>query len=473
MQSANGTYSLKAQRIKYMASDFVMTSLAFGVFSIFRYRLILSSDLPVFFTESKAILEQIIVPFLLLGVYWISGYYNRPLVRSRLQELEITFYSSLFSAMAVYLLLYADVTWRSNAVTAYMIGLLTFLLMAFVYLGRIVITTFTIRHYRKIKTNSAVLIIGCSEKAIRVARQLSDSQTQFAFHIIGYIRIPGEKTAERLNATVYEEKDLDMICDEYGINQIIIAPEIRQDRLVMKYLGKAIQRDITVRIAPDTLSVITSGIKMNDILADPFIYLTSPRMSEFSKNIKLTSDIILSSLALVVLSPLMLLLALMVKSGSEGPAIYAQPRMGKGYKPFNIYKFRSMSLDAETNGPQLSCDNDPRITRIGRWMRKYRLDELPQLWNVIKGEMSIVGPRPEREFYIRQILERAPYYCLLSQVKPGITSWGLVKFGYASTIGEMVERARYDLIYLSNMSISIDIKIMIYTIRTILSGSGK
>ena len=131
-----------------------------------------------------------------------------------------------------------------------------------------------------------------------------------------------------------------------------------------------------------------------------------------------------------------------------------------------------MITEAEIDGPRLSSDDDPRITKIGKWMRKYRLDELPQFWNVLKGEMSIVGPRPEREFYIKQIIEKAPYYTLVCQVRPGITSWGMVKYGYASNVEQMVERTRFDLIYLANMSLSLDCKILIYTIKTVLGGEG-
>ena len=153
--------------------------------------------------------------------------------------------------------------------------------------------------------------------------------------------------------------------------------------------------------------------------------------------------------------------------------IYRQRRIGIHHKPFTIYKFRTMRTDAEAAGPQLSGENDPRVTKVGRVMRKYRIDELPQFWNVLKGDMSLVGPRPEREYFIRQIVKEAPYYTLVHQVRPGITSWGMVKYGYASTVGQMVERTRFDLIYLSNMSTMVDIKILIHTLKTVMTGKGK
>ena len=183
-------------------------------------------------------------------------------------------------------------------------------------------------------------------------------------------------------------------------------------------------------------------------------------------------DVLFSALALIVLSPLYLAVAIAVKLSSPGCVIYKQERIGMRQRPFNIYKFRSMREDAEAGGPALSSIDDNRVTRVGKFLRKYRLDELPQFWNVLKGDMSLVGPRPEREFFIRQIIKEAPYYNMLHQIRPGITSWGMVKYGYASTPSEMIDRAQYDLVYLMNMSILVDIKIIIYTIKTVFSGEG-
>ena len=257
-----------------------------------------------------------------------------------------------------------------------------------------------------------------------------------------------------------------------GINQVILAPQDLDDNKVMSLLSVLFPLEMPVKISPDTFSFVTSAIRLQDIYGEPFIDLTGPSMSESSKNIKRSFDVVVSLFIMILFSPLYAYLALRVKLSSKGPVIYSQERIGMHQKPFKIYKFRTMVIDAENSGPQLSSENDPRITSVGRWMRKFRLDEIPQFWNVLKGEMSIVGPRPEREYFIRQITKEAPYYTLVCQVRPGITSWGMVKYGYASTVEQMVERTRYDLIYLANMSLSVDFKILLYTLNTVIGGKG-
>jgi exopolysaccharide biosynthesis polyprenyl glycosylphosphotransferase len=231
--------------------------------------------------------------------------------------------------------------------------------------------------------------------------------------------------------------------------------------------------NVFIKIIPDMYSIFTRMVKMNNILGAVLIEVDFEVMPEWQKHAKRAFDIFFSALVLILSFPFMLLIAFLIKTTSKGPIFFTQERIGLKGKPFRIIKFRSMRPDAEAGGPQLSREDDPRITKIGKFLRKTRLDEFPQFWNVLIGEMSVVGPRPERAFFIAQIIEKAPYYKRLQKVKPGITSWGQVKYGYAENVEQMVERLKFDILYIENRSLAVDIRILIYTIKTIIDGDGK
>lgn len=469
--------SRSKQITRYVISDLLTGALAFWIFNIIRFFLLRENQVGFdalwsYIGSTKLVIEQCIVPPCLLGIYWLSGYYNRPFNKSRLQEFNTTFISEIVNTIIIYLVLLINDQTGKRIINYEIIIVLFGLLFVITYAFRLIITGYAIDRFRKEQWHVNVLIMGNSPVARKLAEQLRAANRDVRYHISGFVKLSGE-TSVKDNERIVLFHDLAKACVQLHVNQIILAPESHDDKKVLSLLSALFPLKIPVKISPDTFSYVTSAIRLSDIYGEPFIDLTGPSIGESSKNIKRAFDVTFSSLVLVFLSPLLGFLALMVKLGSKGPVFYSQERIGHFQKPFRIYKFRTMVENAEAAGPQLSSDNDPRITKAGRWMRKYRLDELPQFWNVLKGDMSIVGPRPEREFYIKQIVEQAPYYTLVCQVRPGITSWGMVKYGYASTIKQMVERTRYDLIYLANMSLSVDCKILIYTLKTVLGGEGK
>ncbi|MDE6287993.1 MAG: exopolysaccharide biosynthesis polyprenyl glycosylphosphotransferase, partial [Muribaculaceae bacterium] len=240
-----------------------------------------------------------------------------------------------------------------------------------------------------------------------------------------------------------------------------------------KYLpGMLFSPGLDIYVPIDLYEMMTANPRITSVVSEPLINITASHISPSTANMKRLGDIVVSAIALLFLAVPMSVIAVLVKRDSRGPVFYRQERVGYRKKKFDIIKFRTMYTDAEAGGPALATADDPRITPLGRVLRKYRIDELPQFWNVLRGDMSLVGPRPEREFFVRKILERAPHYTLVHQVRPGITSWGMVKFGYAGSVDEMLERLRFDMLYLENVSLAVDLKILFYTVHTVLTGKG-
>lgn len=485
MSSEKKNISAIRQRTLCIITDWFTTFIAFLGFNIFRfYYLKVGDDLDelyFYLWSPKMVLEQIFIPLLFLLVYWISGYYNRPFERSRLNELLLTIYSQLFNALLFYLIALTNDQLYLRRENWLLIIILFGLLFLFTYVGRLIVTELMIGRLRRLDIRPHTVIIGLSNEAAKVAERLSDPKSKMTSHIVGVMPFGSEELIPEDNALkgkklIKDINELKTLCEAKKIDQIIIAPsDIKSSsNEILFLLYHLYPFEISIKINPDVLSIITPTIRLEDILGEPFIDLSSPQVSEFSKNVKRTLDVLVSTVGLIVLSPIMAMLALSVKISSPGNIIYSQERVGIHRKPFRILKFRSMIPEAENDGiPRLSSDSDGRITKIGKWMRKYRLDELPQFWNVFKGDMSLVGPRPEREYFIDKIVRKAPWYTLVLQVRPGITSWGMVKYGYATNVDQMIERNHFDLIYLANMSLAVDIKIMIHTIKTVSSGAGK
>lgn len=467
--------SIKIQRFRYVAIDYITSMAGFFLFNFFRYILLNIHDdgitFPEYLLSGKMIIEQIFIPFLMLGVFWLSGYYNHPFGKSRLEELSNTIFSSISNTILIYLLLLINDQLQPRITSYELIVTLFLCLFSFTYIGRLSITQSAIQHFKQRKWCFNTVMIGDSEVAMETARRLRNTQSKLGYNVMAHIHLPGEKASTESHPTIRREQ-LDIMCSDGQVDQIIIVPEKTDETKILYLLYNLLPLGVPIRIAPTALSILSSNVRLQDVYAEPFVDLTSPVVSEFSKNLKRMIDVIASIAALIILSPVMAVTALAIKRSSPGPVFYSQERIGLHQKPFKIYKFRSMINDAEKQGPQLSDDDDPRITKVGHILRKYRIDELPQFWNVLIGDMSLVGPRPEREYFIRQIVKEAPYYTLVHQVRPGITSWGMVKYGYAKTVKEMIERTRFDLLYLSNMSVTMDFKIMIHTVNTVFSGEG-
>lgn len=464
------------QRLKYIAVDFLTANIVIFLFDVLRFYALPRENIGIhelgaFLSYTVLILEQIFLPILLVCIYGLSGYYNRPFQKARIQEFITTALTQVANTIIIYFALLTSQATSVRSTNYELLIYLYLLLLIITYIGRRAVTYSTQSKFKKGKLLYNVMVAGTAETAPPVARKITAQSNRTGMSFAGYICIDGDTDSFPSDAPVYS---LDSIkrADTSDLQEIFLACKDMKEKDILRLIYRLFPISAQLKITPEAVSALNSNIRLQSIYEEPYVDASTANVSDFTKNAKRVCDVCISTLALLLLSLPMCVIAVLVKRDSKGPAFFSQERVGLRQRTFRIFKFRTMRVNAEEDGPQLSNENDSRVTRLGSMLRKYRLDELPQFWNVLKGDMSLVGPRPERQYFIDKIMERDPSYALVHQVRPGITSWGMVKYGYASHVDQMVKRLRYDLIYISNMSISSDIKILIYTLKTVFRGRG-
>lgn len=469
----------KLQTLKYIAADWISAFLAWTIFFIYRKYIF---DNNVFshpqdiYNDQNLYLGLIVIPVFWLLLYIILGVYRRIYRKSRLRELSQTLLSTLIGTAFIFFTILLDdyiVSYKSY----YQAFLILFIIhFSITFSFRFILSSITAHriHSRKIGFNT--LLVGSNGNAVELYQKMEGQIKSSGNNFIGFVNaLPYEKySLEKYLPLLGNYNDLNKIIKKHKIEEVIIAIEKDERCTVENIISILDSTDVIVKILPFMQDIIMGSVKTTAIFKVPLIQIPSELMPQWQKTLKRALDIIVSIIAIIILSPAFIFTAICVKATSKGPIIFSQQRIGYKGIPFKMKKFRSMFIDAEKDGvPKLSSDNDSRITPFGKFLRKVRLDEIPQFFSVLKGDMAIVGPRPERQFFIDQIVEVAPQYRLLQKIKPGITSWGQVKYGYASDVDEMVKRLKFDLLYLENMSIATDIRILIYTVLIIIQGRGK
>lgn len=468
----------RKQLLKYLISDFIAAGTSWTLFFIFRKVYIETKKfgfpVPVEFDHSY-FLGLAILPVAWVLFYFITGYYKEVYRKSRLSELGQTIGTTFIGVLIIFFVLILDDTVKTY--TNYYLSFLVLFGLHFLltYLPRLVFTTISAHRIQNRVIGFPTLLIGSDKRAEDLFLGMINQPRSTGNSFIGFISVSkyNDYLMDRHIPHLGSLNDLQKILSEHPVEEVIIAIESSEHELLKKIINRLEYKKITIKVIPDMYDILTGMVKMSSIIGTPLIQISHDLMPAWEENLKRIIDLITSFFVLIILSPVYLFLIIGVKLSSKGPVLYSHERIGRYGKPFTIYKFRSMFSNAEANGPALSSHNDSRITGFGMFMRKTRLDELPQFYNVLIGDMSLVGPRPERQYYIDQIIKTAPHFNHLQKVRPGITSWGQVKFGYASNVDEMIERLKYDILYIENMSLLVDLKIMIYTIKTILNASGQ
>lgn len=458
--------------ILYVLFDLLSAAISWAIFFVYRKvqvePVVFGYEVPIELGH-RFWIGILVIPFFWLMLHYLSGAYLDVLRKSRLKQMGHTFIITLCGVVVLFFALILD-----DVIVSYKDYYSSFFILAGIqftvtFIPRFIIASIVTRQVQKGKISFNTLLIGSNGRAREILSELEEKHNSKGYNIVGFLN--GKSGSEyQLSGNIPHlgsTEDIKQVVEEKEVEEVIITLDTSENTVISGIINTLSNSRVVIKARPDIHDILTGKVKVHTIFGLPLIEITHSLMPVWQENMKRFIDVLFSLIALLILSPLILVLIVGVKLSSRGPVIHRQERIGRYGKPFTLYKFRSMVEDAEKNGPELSRKNDDRVTRFGKFMRTRKLDEIPNFINVIMGEMSLVGPRPERQYFIDQITEYAPHYVHLHRVKPGITSWGQVRYGYAASVEEMIKRLKYDLLYIENMSLFVDFQILIITLLTI------
>lgn len=459
-----------------LVADALMLNLAFLLYVKFREAIPLvqfSDQVPML------ILPMLVMMLFWYGLFWLFGLYEVEQFVSRYKQVSLVFQAATVGAIGLALFIYIDdylyeqssgveVTARAR------FGIFFYwtILIASVSFARVLHATVIRKRLMRGIGRKNALIVGTGKRAKELADDIQ-AHPALGLNVVGFIKEHQNGQAAMIEEVVGTVDDIPSLIPARRVSTVVIAAEVNRHEELLQIIGLCEGRGVSLKTLPDMYEIVSGAAQTTQIYGMPLVSLDPKLLTPIEANLKRIFDIIVSLVVLLGGLPIWVVIAIAVWLDTKAFPIYTQARVGLHGKPFTLYKFRSMRADAESSGPKLTQKEDERVTPLGRVLRKYRLDEFPQFFNVLIGEMSIVGPRPERAFFIEQITKKAPHYRRLHRVRPGITSWGQVKYGYAANVDEMVDRLKYDLFYIENMSFGMDIKIILATIYVVITGRGQ